>query len=393
MPKREPSSGRPDGTPAATVAAALELLDLGLRPIPCRPGMKIAAVRWGRFQEMSPDANQVREWWRKWPDANLAVLTGTPGGVAVLDLDAGHGAFPPAPGLELPSGYIVATPGGGEHRYFAHVPGLRCSGGRLAHKVDVRAKGGYALIPPSSIGGRPYRVLYGSLADALSEPCPAWLMNLLADGLPDGLSGSARCFLSSGAGKGFRNQALFRAACELAALDVKQHEAEALLREVCRRCRPALPWREAARTIKSAYAEPRTPTLSTDNVDLVIPSDIARRTDLTAPAKMVLAAVTWHEGPCGFHRVENTPGASCAPNPCIPFVFPGIRRLAKLTGLDPATVKRSIAALEQAGRLAVERRVGCVNRYRVLPSAKSAGLPAIRGTGKQQDERQTACMD
>ncbi|HUX02553.1 MAG TPA: bifunctional DNA primase/polymerase, partial [Phycisphaerae bacterium] len=153
MPKREPSSGRPDGTPAATVAAALELLDLGLRPIPCRPGMKIAAVRWGRFQEMSPDANQVREWWRKWPDANLAVLTGTPGGVAVLDLDAGHGAFPPAPGLELPSGYIVATPGGGEHRYFAHVPGLRCSGGRLAHKVDVRAKGGYALIPPSSIGG------------------------------------------------------------------------------------------------------------------------------------------------------------------------------------------------------------------------------------------------
>ena len=65
-------------TPAVAVdflAAALEYAALGLRVFPCLPRDKRPAVAHG-FKEATTDADQIRAWWTRWPDANIGIATG-----------------------------------------------------------------------------------------------------------------------------------------------------------------------------------------------------------------------------------------------------------------------------------------------------------------------------
>lgn len=98
------------------------------------------------------------------PDANVAVATGTPG-PDVLEVDhhgpAGNGfaAFTRLKRSDLLDGCgtIVATPDGGLHAYFA---GSGQPSRRLRRQyLDLRSRGGYVLVPPSAVGGRPYRLV------------------------------------------------------------------------------------------------------------------------------------------------------------------------------------------------------------------------------------------
>ncbi len=92
---------------------------------------------------------------------NLATPTGAPGN-DVLDVDqrgeAGSG-FPALNRLKraglLSGAYLlVGTPGDGLHLHFA---GTGQRSGRLtAEHLDFKAAGGYVLLPPSRVDGRPY---------------------------------------------------------------------------------------------------------------------------------------------------------------------------------------------------------------------------------------------
>lgn len=127
----------------------------GKHPIP-RNGVK----------EASADAETVARWWRAYPNANIAIATGQPSGLVVLDVDVGGGK----PGLEslvalearhgdLPKSCTVRTGSKGLHIYMAapNKP-LRNSVGRIAEAIDLRAEGGYVIAPPSRhISGNTYR--------------------------------------------------------------------------------------------------------------------------------------------------------------------------------------------------------------------------------------------
>nr|WP_116316307.1 bifunctional DNA primase/polymerase [Bacillus subtilis] len=39
----------------------------------------------------STNLDLIDEWWKKWPDANIAIATGRPSGFTVLDVDPRHG--------------------------------------------------------------------------------------------------------------------------------------------------------------------------------------------------------------------------------------------------------------------------------------------------------------
>ncbi len=147
------------GEPMA-LTAALEMLTRGWRPIPCEPGGKKPLVRWEAFRERAPTEAEVRGWFRQWPAANLAILTGQASGVTVIDLDPDRPADW-SQGVTLPSDFVVRTPRGGYHVYLRAVPGLRNSAGRLAPHVDVRGDGGYVLVPPSTVNGTAYEVAEG----------------------------------------------------------------------------------------------------------------------------------------------------------------------------------------------------------------------------------------
>ena len=86
-------------------------------------------------------------------------------------------------------GAVAATPRGGKHYIFRAPAGtnIRCRTGQLAPRVDIRAEGGYILVPPSRVGGKPYQFAPGLELDRplaeLPEP-PAWLVAELAEDAP-----------------------------------------------------------------------------------------------------------------------------------------------------------------------------------------------------------------
>jgi hypothetical protein len=126
----------------------------------------------------------VRQWWGRWPDANVAIRTGAVSGLVVLDVDPDHGGdqslervldrFGP-----LPDGRLVRTGSGGRHFYFAH-PGslVRNDTGRLLGRgLDIRGDGGYVIAPPSRhVSGGSYVLEAGG---QIIPEIPGWLIELL----------------------------------------------------------------------------------------------------------------------------------------------------------------------------------------------------------------------
>lgn len=50
------------------------------------PG-KHPRISWTVATEQAAGPDQVETWWRRWPDANVAIATGTVSGIVVLDID------------------------------------------------------------------------------------------------------------------------------------------------------------------------------------------------------------------------------------------------------------------------------------------------------------------
>jgi putative DNA primase/helicase len=126
----------------------------------------------GGCHAASRDADAIRAWWRRWPNANVACATGSASDcwAALAQLEATHGALPLTP--------TVITPGGGEHRYWrwpSDGPEIRNSAGRVGLRIDVRGEAGSAILPPSvhAYGSRYRWAQNGAkgFADA-----PTWLL-------------------------------------------------------------------------------------------------------------------------------------------------------------------------------------------------------------------------
>ena len=155
---------------------ALACAQYGWFVFPCQPGRKAPTTPRG-YLDATTDSDRVIEWFNRRPGRNLALVTGAPG-PDVLDIDshgpAGNG-FPAlerlrAAGLLNGAAAQVRPPSGGLHVYFegsnqrtAHLP---------ASHVDFLAVGGYVLVPPSRVAGRPYQDL-GNLSGRHGVPTGA----------------------------------------------------------------------------------------------------------------------------------------------------------------------------------------------------------------------------
>jgi hypothetical protein len=137
----------------------------------------------------STDPDIIRRWFERAPAANLAVSTKR---LVVIDVDPRHDGDATLDVLErdheFPPTWRVLTGGGGEHIYFACPDGVEVSSSNaeqspvLGPGIDVRARGGYAVTPPSRhISGRPYAwSVDHHPADMPLAPAPAWLIEKLA---------------------------------------------------------------------------------------------------------------------------------------------------------------------------------------------------------------------
>ena len=59
------------------IDAARDYRQRGLSVIPVGPDKK-PLVKWDAFQDEPPHADQVDEWWTRWPEANVGIITGSP---------------------------------------------------------------------------------------------------------------------------------------------------------------------------------------------------------------------------------------------------------------------------------------------------------------------------
>ena len=114
--------------------------------------MKKPLVGWREWEHRRADETQIRAWWKLWPNAGVAIVTGKISGIVVMDADIYKGAT--IEGLP-PTTMIANTGGGGQHHFYKYIEGARNRAG--ANGMDVRAEGGYVVAPPSMhVSGTPY---------------------------------------------------------------------------------------------------------------------------------------------------------------------------------------------------------------------------------------------
>lgn len=256
----------------------LTYLTRGLPLFPCGPDKKPLTPH--GFKDASRDADVIRDWWKRWPEALIGLPTGEGSGIVVLDVDQDQATGKDGEaslaklfadrGVSLPSTRVAKTPRGGRHLYFKH-PGCRVPS-RVnwpAASLDVRGDGGYVIMPPSrsEVGE------YAWLANVESAALPHWLKELLVQeavdptAQPATRAAQARRAVPrwaddlecSGAPSGERNAQTFKLACQFRDSGLTENEAAERIVGFASRCSPPLPLAEALTAVRSAFTQPPRP--------------------------------------------------------------------------------------------------------------------------------------
>jgi hypothetical protein len=159
---------------------ALEYISQGFKVFPIVKGGKIPLTKNG-LKDATEIQPGVKEYWSKWPDANIGLSTQ---GLVVIDFDVKNNGLQSKGQLiarygEFPLTRVHKTGGGVEHWLYRAPEGsdIRCGAGKYGYPgLDIRANGGYIVAPPSlHESGKQYEVI--SKADI--APAPEWLLELV----------------------------------------------------------------------------------------------------------------------------------------------------------------------------------------------------------------------
>ncbi len=158
---------------AACLEAALAYLAAGWCPIPLcppdhvgvgrehgrtcdHPGKAPLVAAWTSFAAL-PTPDEVRGWWKRWPNANVGVVMGAVSGVVGLDVDGPAGEEALTAVLTcgtLPAPAAAFRTGGGRRLLFSIPSGLvvRISRQKLAGEhaeLRLLGEGSQTVVPPS----------------------------------------------------------------------------------------------------------------------------------------------------------------------------------------------------------------------------------------------------
>jgi hypothetical protein len=224
------------------------------------------------FLDASTRLDQIHDWWQRWPGTNVAVVTGSGTGIWVLDIDPDNEGEATLANLEanyeeLPPTWCVETGGGGLHLWYRYPnENLRNSVGLLGPGLDVRADGGYVIVPPSRHrSGEKYRWAPGWHPTSIPlAHAPDWLLDLVRQTSsqkmipPDDphmggrLGGNQTQSLPAPIMEGTRNATLSRFAGSMRRLGFGEPAIlAALLAENADRCSPPLAEAEVAKIAHS----------------------------------------------------------------------------------------------------------------------------------------------
>lgn len=224
--------------------------------IPLGRNKRPLLASWEPYQHRRPTPDELADWHRRFPRANIGIVTGAVSGLVVLDSDGAEGEAALA-GRVLPPTPTVRT-GKGWHRYFAHPGRPAPNAVRILPGLDVRADGGYVVAPPSiHPSGRRYEWVEGlSPWDVPLAPLPEWALALLdrrtvpaSQRTP---TGEWTRLLLEGVREGARNATTARLAGYLLRRGVEAEVAAALLLAWNAQAnKPPLPEREIVQVVAS----------------------------------------------------------------------------------------------------------------------------------------------
>lgn len=236
---------------------SVENVKCSCRKINCGDEGKHPMTRSG-VKDATIDLSESKQWWLKWPNANVAIATGIKSGIVVLDIDPRNGGDETLAKLikdigQLPSTVVADTGGGGQHYYFKY-PDVDIKGGnnKLGVGIDVKSDGGYVVATPSvHVSGGLYRWKNGcgpdeidlaELPDNIVKRLVGETANLVkVDAVPDVIN------------KGQRNSFLFHEACSLRSKGHSRRNIETLLCQLnVTICNPPLDDSEVFKIIVSA---------------------------------------------------------------------------------------------------------------------------------------------
>jgi hypothetical protein len=188
------------------VEAALSYAAKGISVFPCKARRKEPLIK-GWQNKATIDEDQVRAWWKQWPEANIGIPTGAGNGLIALDIDEGGEETLKKNGWNTPLTVMVKT-SDGFHAYYKHPGGYiknRTGDNALDSGVEVKGDGGYVMAVPSihPDSGESYEYIL-SPDDAGIAICPEWLLKATREG-----SGTSSVCLSGSIEEGTRNNTLY----------------------------------------------------------------------------------------------------------------------------------------------------------------------------------------
>jgi hypothetical protein len=251
----------------------MPVIDSEMSIIPVKEGDKTPLVSWSEYQQRPPSNDELEDWHSEHPNANWAVVTGETSGVVIVDVDGPIGAVL-IDAFDLEQTPCVTTQKG-THHYFRYSSDQRITNrGRILPDIDIRADGGYAIIPPSTHPSGSNYEWKISLDEQPLAGVPDWLDFLLNNPYAQtALKDELECFANTE--KGRRNDQLNRSAFNLGQLVaggiIPQLMVEKTLFAVANHI--GLEEGEISTTIQSGLASgKRSPRESTSDADIQTPA-------------------------------------------------------------------------------------------------------------------------
>jgi hypothetical protein len=201
---------------------------------------------------------EIREWWARYPLANVALLMGN--GVCAVDIDNTY-ALEELDSRGLPTETPTQHTGsGGFHRLFKWTGKRLKNAVRFIEGADIRTDGGIIIVEPSSNLRGPYwwEIERDPFETPLAE-LPAWIADSCA--LENAVHKPAINIadLWNGIPEGARNGRLFSYACKMRRDKRPELEILAVCLELGSRCLPPMPPQEVTTIVESSgrYADKR----------------------------------------------------------------------------------------------------------------------------------------
>jgi len=128
-------------------------ISMGYALFPCSQHNKKPLTTHG-FKDASEARSVITIWMERHPDCAWGTPTSALHGV--VDVDPRHGGDKAWASLiaqhgELPPHPITETGSGGFHHWLTFPPGTKCSQSLIGEGIDLKAEGGYVILPPSRI--------------------------------------------------------------------------------------------------------------------------------------------------------------------------------------------------------------------------------------------------